>query len=275
VSAAGRAEPEPRQQKDGTWKVNYMVDGVRRSAYGPATPVHAAGCACATCRAGKNKARAKMREARKRLEAGLEARDSRVKLADWVETWRTVKLPAGNRKASTNERYMQVVRLWVLPTLEARKVARVADVRESDCEAVMVAMKAAGKAPNYRRIVHAAMRSLFGAAVRERIITTGDPMEHVEKPGSGKTRAVAMEPDQVAGLFGHLSRTPTLLQLVPFLALTGTRRGEALGVGWDDVDEDAGLIHLRWQVTRTQEKGLHLAPLKTADDESDDDGRTR
>jgi integrase len=49
------------------------------------------------------------------------------------------------------------------------------------------------------------------------------------------------------------------------VALTmGLRQGEALGLRWEDVDLEAGLLHIRFQLQRIEGKGLQLVPPKTA-----------
>lgn len=53
-------------------------------------------------------------------------------------------------------------------------------------------------------------------------------------------------------------RTRTLRRLV----LCGLRRGEVLGLGWADIDFDAGAIHVRQQIQRIRGE-LVLSPVKT------------
>lgn len=233
---------EPRPHPKGGLYAQVMLGGKRITVYGK-TAVEV---------------RRKVREAARRYEDGQPARDDRRKVAAWAETWQTVKLPAAGVKISSQEAYVHLVTKYALPALGDKPVAA---VRESDCEAILLAMEAAGLSGNYRRICYAAMRSLFGTAVRERLITVS-PMAQVARPKAGKSKAVAMEPEQVRALMANLSRTPTLLQLVPFMALTGVRRGEALGLRWGDVDEEAGVIHLTKQVYRDK-RGLMLRDLKT------------
>lgn len=242
----------PKPYKSG-FRGRIMLGGTAKDCYGQ-TPAEV---------------RRKYAEARKRFEAGQSLTDSRAKVAAWAEVWRTVKLPATGARASSRDRYWTVVKVWVIPALGDRPLAA---IRESDCEAVLLAMKAAGKSPSYRRLTHTAMASLFGTAKRELLIPTS-PMEHVARPVAGKSKAVALTPEQTLALIEHLGST--LQHLVPFLALSGTRRGEALGLRWEDIDEEAGVIHLRWQVTRDSENGLHLAPHKTDEAEDDDEGAGR
>jgi integrase len=46
------------------------------------------------------------------------------------------------------------------------------------------------------------------------------------------------------------------------LLLYGMRRGEVLGLRWQDIDVDAQMIHTRQQVQRVQD-ALHIGPVKT------------
>jgi integrase len=45
-------------------------------------------------------------------------------------------------------------------------------------------------------------------------------------------------------------RVPSFAPLIVLLAYTGMRVREALGLHWEDVDLDAGVIRLRWQLSR-------------------------
>ena len=65
-----------------------------------------------------------------------------------------------------------------------------------------------------------------------------------------------LEGEQLARFLAHAgSRRP----LFEFLAHTGLRIGEALGLTWADIDHDQALIHVHRQLNRNRE----FAPLKT------------
>lgn len=51
--------------------------------------------------------------------------------------------------------------------------------------------------------------------------------------------------------------------IVALLPTTGLRRGEALGLSWDDVDLDAGTLTVRQSLSRVPGHGLQLRKLKT------------
>ena len=61
---------------------------------------------------------------------------------------------------------------------------------------------------------------------------------------------------------GHAAATDPLYPAFVLLVLYGMRRGEVLGLRWQDVDVDAGLIQVRQQVQRIQGE-LYIGPVKT------------
>jgi len=62
--------------------------------------------------------------------------------------------------------------------------------------------------------------------------------------------------------FLQVARRDPLHAAFTFLPAYGLRRGEVLGLSWDDVDLDQGVIHVRRQVVRAGGQ-LHLGPVKT------------
>jgi integrase len=69
-------------------------------------------------------------------------------------------------------------------------------------------------------------------------------------------------PDE-AGRFLQAARRDPLYAAFVFLLLYGLRRGEVLGLNWDDIDQDQGVIYVRRQIVRVGGQ-LHLGPVKTS-----------
>jgi integrase len=80
-------------------------------------------------------------------------------------------------------------------------------------------------------------------------------LEPAEKPHRRPQRTAILEPDQLARLLDHAGN----YRLLDFLAHTGLRIGEALGLTWADIDLAAGLIRVHRQLGRDRQH----APLKT------------
>jgi integrase len=81
-------------------------------------------------------------------------------------------------------------------------------------------------------------------------------LEPAEKPRWTATRAAILEGDELARV---LAQARTRRPLFEFLAYTGLRIGEALGLTWADIDHDQALVRVHRQLTRGRVHG----PLKT------------
>jgi integrase len=62
--------------------------------------------------------------------------------------------------------------------------------------------------------------------------------------------------------FLGVAKDEALYAAFVLLIFYGLRRGEALGLSWDDIDFDSGTIHIRQQLQRIRGE-LFLAPVKT------------
>jgi integrase len=82
-------------------------------------------------------------------------------------------------------------------------------------------------------------------------------LEAAEKPHWTPKQAAILEGDDLARVLAHAAARRPLFE---FLAYSGLRIGEALGLTWTDIDYDDGLIRVHRQLTRLREFG----PLKTA-----------
>jgi integrase len=122
----------------------------------------------------------------------------------------------------------------LLPKLTARHV-----------EGVYRAMRDAGLSGKSRRHVHRTLSQALKLAVRDgkvrrNVCDSVDPSLH--KPTNPELHKLT--PDEVRSLIAAAGNTE-IAALVPLLAYSGIRVGEALGLRWSDVDFDSDEIHIR------------------------------
>ena len=100
---------------------------------------------------------------------------------------------------------------------------------------------------------------MFAVAVR-RGVAPSNPvrgLDKSERPRSDRREMRVLAREEIDGF---LDACPSLYKPVVATALfTGTRQGETLALRWADIDFDAGVVHVRWQLGRDGA----LAPLKT------------
>lgn len=118
------------------------------------------------------------------------------------------------------------------------------------------------------RRVHATLMSALNSAVKRRLMGS-NPGQYVELPSGGRPRAVVWTDEQVrawqrtgsapsvavwtaaqTGQFLDSAADDRLYPLFHLIAYRGLRRGEAVGLRWQDVDLDAGTLVVSQQIVQ-------------------------
>lgn len=202
--------------------------------------------------------RAKLKDARQRLDAGAPVRDAKTTLADYVDHWTKTTLAASDRKESTKVLYAGLAKTHLKPApLGTTPLDR---LRASDVEAFVHAKRQEGKASSTVRQVYTVLRAVLDTAVRDELMAR-NPAAAVKRPAVERKEARYLTPDEVRALVGGI-KDDRLRALYLLLLGTGLRRGEALALGWDDVDLDAGHLRVRGTLSRVG-KALTVTEPKT------------
>ena len=132
------------RRKDGSWsgELSYRdLNGEpkRRTVYGKT----------------QTEVRTKLREARRRLEAGAPVKDATMPLGAWIEEWIGKALEASDRKQATKVLYAGIARSHLVPFLGQTSLDR---LRPSDVEALIVRKREAGLALDRQDHLHRASR---------------------------------------------------------------------------------------------------------------------
>ena len=174
-------------------------------------------------------------------------------LADWLQ--QTVK---PRRSAGTYATYEYRIKARIVPHLGKVKLAT---LTPRHVERLVNAMVEAGRAPATIQATLSTLRSALSQAERWGIVPRNvarlvelPPVEHHERP----TLSVAQVETFRKALEGEWYGS--YLTLVLGL---GLRRGEGLGLRWQDIDWERGTIAIRQQVTREGKKTVVKAGAKT------------
>ena len=214
----------------------------------------------------KAEARAKMREALKRLEAGMPATDARTTLGAWLREWQDNGLKSRGLKCTTESTYKLLIRCHMIGDekreIEADPIARIAfdKLKPSHLTAWLVRLEAKGLGDASRRQLYHVMRLALDAAVNDDLLAR-NPAERVRRPVVEQKEARHLGPADVARVLQAASglRYDAALTLI---AYTGMRRGEALALKWDAVDLVDGTLEVRGTLARVDGE-LVVTPPKT------------
>ncbi len=180
--------------------------------------------------------------------------------ADFAEEWLAnyVRL---RLRPSTAHNYAQRIGM-LLPFLGQTKLTRLTPKTLLDGYSALRGKYAAATVNS----VHACLHGMLACAVRWRYLTR-NPADDVDAPESA-VRIAFWTPEQVGQFLAHVKKMP--LYPAYYLAIaTGLRRGELLGLKWEDVDLEQGRIMVRREWTypplvlqeRTKPGPPHSVPI--------------
>ena len=192
--------------------------------------------------------RAKMADARKRLEVGAPVKDATCTVGDWLVHWRATTLAASSRKRSTCELYENLSRRHLeLPPFGQIPLDR---LKPSDVESLILSMRDKAKTDGSRalsdstiRSAYAVLRQALDGAVRDGFLAR-NPAALVQRPSVHAPKVKYLDPDKASAILRAAEGSRYHAALV-LIASTGLRRGEALALRWDCVDLDTGVLKVR------------------------------
>jgi integrase len=163
-------------------------------------------------------------------------------------------------RPTTWQSYEQLIRMHIKPAIGHVPLQ---ELQSEHLQKLYNEKRAAGLSPRTVRYIHAVLHAALRQAVKERKITWNVSEATVLPPIKHKeTRALTPE-EQVA----FLSVLDGDRLGVAFLLLLGTglRRSELLGLRWEDVDLENGLLYIR----RGLVEGRKVAPLIVQEPKTD------
>jgi integrase len=186
--------------------------------------------------------------------------DKVSKVADLWFARVTELVEEGRRSPGTLDTYRYVYDGHVKPAMAEM---RVREVTTPVADRVLSAIKK--ETPSGARIAKTVLSGIMGYAVRHGAVPFNPirDVARIENPAKRRPRALtaderatwlnAVEDDERA-------REWDLPDLTRLMLATGCRIGEALAIGWADVDLDAAVVDIRWRLVRRKGQGLLRLP---------------
>lgn len=171
-------------------------------------------------------------------------------VGEWMDYWlNEIKKP--KVAPSTLKSYSNTVRLYIKPHIGSIRLDKLtpADVRSM--------LKNLLPSTRNQQKAHMVLKMALRKAVVEELVDR-DVTEAVDKPEHKKHQRGAFESGtavhvlKVAGQRDDSGHEPKLASRWAAAFMTGARRGELLGLEWDRVDLDAGVMDIQWQLVRLQ-----------------------
>lgn len=220
--------------------------------------------------------RGTLSDARKELRALLRSGDtgdhvdpSKLKVGDWIDQWIAAGAPGRRKKKvgqKTLERYEELLRVHVKPTLGARQKLHATEIDQLYNKLDSLVEHGERRiAPMTLHHVHVVFNSCLATAERKGLVRA-NPMRRVEQVPSGgeSDHGVALEEKDLATLVAGFKPSSTMYAPVAIDAATGARRNELLAFRWMDLDISEKSLRVERALELTKKHGIRFKPPKTA-----------
>lgn len=207
----------------------------------------------------------KLKELREAVDAGV-VPDDQITVKAFLERWVAVNLP-GTVAESTEDDYGDMVRLHLVPALGRKKLSK---LTVADVDRLWNAKREAGYAANSRRNMRNVLRRALAQAEKEGLVTRNVAALSAA-PRTAQREGRTLTLDQAKNLLKSVEGHRYGGAITVALAY-GLRRGEVLGLRWENLDWEAGTLRLTHAVKRIKERDrssgrktrIVLSELKTA-----------
>lgn len=233
------------QRRDGRWTAAYFVPdrfGKRRRRYVYGDSPDAV--------------EEKLVQLRQLVRSGTPVAPAGLTLAEYLAEWLD-QVAAPRVRASTLTSYRHSVNRYLVPHLGRRKLAA---LTARDVRMFLATLARDGVGERTAQLTHATLRAALEDAVREEIIPR-NVARLVRAPRPEQAEREPLTVDQVRVLLGSV-REHRLYALFVVVAVLGMRRSEVLGLRWEDVDLDAGVLRVQRGLQRAG-GSLVTLPTKT------------
>lgn len=206
----------------------------------------------------KREAQRALREALSRVDHGTFVVHQRVTLADYLDQWLETTRPT--IRATTHAGYQRNVD----KVKQGLGHVRLGDIRPVMIERLYADLATSGGRGGRRLSaksvvnVHLCLRKALEDAERLGMLAT-NPVRRVRPPRWQSPEMRVWTADQTQ-TFLDVSRAHRLHAAFVLLATTGMRRGEVVGLRWDDVDLDGARLRVRHSVTTARNQVVLDAP---------------
>lgn len=183
-----------------------------------------------------------------------------ITVGEYLELWLSRK--RGLRE-STRRCYQHHIDDYLAPRIGALRLVdleRRPDHIEDFFTDLTVGVKGKPLSPASIRRIYGTLRGALNTAVKKKLLAY-NPALSVELPATEASKARVWDAEQ-AGRFLDFVKNDRLYALYLLVIMAGLRRGEAVGLRWEDVQLDTGYLRIAQQVVEVAGK-VYIGPPKT------------
>ena len=197
----------------------------------------------------RREAEAALTEALERVRTGTWADPGRQTVGEYLEDWLTAVRPS--LRSSTSTSYEHTLRKWVIPRIGHLRLGALSSAKLSALYGELLRSGRhdgkGGLSPRSVAYTHRVVTHALKDAVSWGLLAR-NPAAHVDPPRVARPEMQVWTQPEVQRFLASVA-DDRLYALWTVLLATGLRRGEALGLRWDDVDLDRRRLSIQRAVT--------------------------
>lgn len=238
MAKRGNGEGSIYQRSDGRWVAQVSLEtGKKKCIYG-------------RTRADVSK---KLPTALKAQQDNLPVPSDRLTVAKFLADWLVTAKPGLRPRAYDS--YEQIVRVHLTPALGKKVLTR---LTPGDLQMLLARKSEAGLSAVRVGYIRTVLRVALGCAVKWSLVSR-NIAALTDAPRVDETEVIPFTPDE-ARTFIQAVRGDRLVALYTVALSIGLRQGEALGLRWQDIDLDDGLLNVRFALQRLKGKYEFVEP---------------
>ncbi|MBU4534072.1 MAG: site-specific integrase [Firmicutes bacterium] len=247
----GHGEGTLYQRKDGWWIGQVSIG---RDTEG--NPKRAT-----VCGKTQGEVRDKITALRHEQMQGNRINPSKITLGEWLDTWLEHYAKPRVRQ-TTWEQYEYLARRHIKPALGKVQLRK---LQGPDLQRLYNEKLKNGLSARTVRLMHVVLHSALGQAVKDGMVLR-NVAQATAPPRVTKKEIKTLAEDQM-GVFLDAAEGTRLYPAVLMLLGTGLRRGEMLGLKWQDIDFQEGILYVRRSLVKTN-SGSKIQETKTGRERS-------
>jgi integrase len=242
----GNGEGSIHRRKGGGWCAQYTVYTAkgrkRKTLYGKT----------------RQEVAAKLAKVLSDREGGLTFDARNLKLGEYLDLWLRDSV-RDTVRLTTYQGYERIVRLHIKPTLGRVKLE---NLTPTHLRSLYRERLESGMSSRMVQLIHTTLHKALKQATADGIIPR-NVVGMVKAPRSPTKELKTLVPEQARALI-QSAHTDRLEALFVLAVTTGMRQGELLGLKWQDVDLETGILQVRRTLSTATGRGFSFNAPKTA-----------
>lgn len=211
------------------------------------------------------------------VDSGTFAKPDKITCKEWFETWLTQYAKISVRQ-TTYESYEHQLKHHIIPGLGGIKLKDLQTtniqkflnekfesgktIKEKDEKTGKVNIKKVGLSSRtvhyFHVIIHSALKQ---AHIEHKIVL--NPAENVRLPKQSHQEMKTLDNTELTSFLKTIKENKLYYAAYLLEVNSGMRRGEILGVRWQDISLDKGTLKVEKQIVNTKANGLEITDVKT------------